>query len=153
MNKQNTTQNLSFLVSIEKIIRSIPIMYIIFRSIVRFTNYFENDFFYLKKIFKNQKINIIDVGASDGISTLFFLRNLNPKKIYCYEPQKIFFQKLIASFVQLAKSESHFHPKKKEFVVFQGRSSWFDVQKNTPAMGIEFHTHSRRHYKIRNIEL
>jgi len=94
MNKQNTTQNHSFFVSIEKIIRSIPIIYIIFRSIVRFTNYFENDFFYLKKIFKNQKINIIDVGASDGISALFFLRNLNPKKIYCYEPQKVFFQKL-----------------------------------------------------------
>ena len=94
MNKQNTTQNHSFFVSIEKIIRSIPIIYIIFRSIVRFTNYFESDFFYLKKIFKNQKINIIDIGASDGISALFFLRNLNPKKIYCYEPQKVFFQKL-----------------------------------------------------------
>ena len=94
MNKQNTTQNLSFLVAIEKIVRSIPIIYIIFRSIVRFTNYFENDFFYLKKIFKNKKINIIDVGASDGISALFFIRNLNPYKIYCYEPQKVFLQKL-----------------------------------------------------------
>ena len=94
MNRQNTTQNHIFLIIIEKIIRSIPIIYILFRSIVRFTNYFENDFFYLKKIFKNQKINIIDVGASDGISALFFMRNLNPKKIYCYEPQKIFFKKL-----------------------------------------------------------
>ena len=95
MIKQNTTQNLSFYILIEKSIRLIPIIYIIFRSLVRFTNYFENDFFYLKKIFKNKKINIIDVGASDGISALFFLRNLNPNKIYCYEPQMIFFKKLI----------------------------------------------------------
>ena len=53
MIKQNTTQNLSFYILIEKSIRLIPIIYIIFRSLVRFTNYFENDFFYLKKIFKN----------------------------------------------------------------------------------------------------
>ena len=95
MLKQNTTQNLSFYIIIEKTIRLIPIIYIIFRSLVRFTNYFENDFFYLKNIFKNKKINIIDVGASDGISALFFLRNLNPNKIYCYEPQIIYFKKLI----------------------------------------------------------
>ena len=95
MLKQNTTQNLSFYIIIEKTIRLLPIIYIIFRSLVRFTNYFENDFFYLKNIFKNKKINIIDVGASDGISALFFLRNLNPNKIYCYEPQIIYFKKLI----------------------------------------------------------
>ena len=95
MAKQNTTQNSNFFVSIEKTIRLIPHIYIIFRSLVRFTNYFENDFFYLKKIFNNKKINIIDVGASDGISALFFIRNLNPEKIYCYEPQKVFFEKLI----------------------------------------------------------
>ena len=94
MTKQNTTQNSGFFVTIEKTIRLIPHIYIIFRSLVRFTNYFENDFFYLKEIFKDKKINIIDVGASDGISALFFLRNLNPKKIFCYEPQKVFFKKL-----------------------------------------------------------
>ena len=95
MDKQNTTQNHFFLIIIEKTIRKIPIIYFIFRFFVKFTNYFENDFFYLKKIFKNKKINIIDIGASDGISALFFLRNLNPKNIYCYEPQKIFIKKLI----------------------------------------------------------
>ena len=93
--KQNTTQNNLFLIFIEKLIRKIPIIYFLFRSLVRFTNYFENDFFYLKKIFKQKKINIIDVGASDGISALFFLRNLNPKKIYCFEPQKTFVNKLL----------------------------------------------------------
>jgi FkbM family methyltransferase len=93
MKKQNTTQSGIF-IWVEKAIRAIPIIYLFFRSIVRFTNYFESDFFYLKRIFKNQKINIIDVGASDGISALFFLKNLNPNMIYCYEPQKIFYRKL-----------------------------------------------------------
>ena len=93
MNKQNTTQSGS-LKWIEKLIRMIPLIYFFFRSLVRHTGYFESDFFYLKKIFKDRKINIIDVGASDGISALFFLRNLNPKKIICYEPQKIFLQNL-----------------------------------------------------------
>ena len=74
MIKQNTT-NSGFFGKIETIIRIIPHIYIIFRMLVRFTTYFEEDFFYLKKIFKNKKINIIDVGASDGISAQFFLRN------------------------------------------------------------------------------
>ena len=79
----------------EKLIRVIPHVYLIFRPLIKFTNFFEEDFFYLKNIFKNKKINIIDIGASDGISALFFIRNLRPKKIYCYEPQKIFYKKLI----------------------------------------------------------
>jgi len=89
MTKQNTTQTGMFSV-IERIIRMIPIIYYFFRSVVLFTGYFESDFFYLKNIFKNKKINIIDVGASDGISALFFFRNLNTNKIYCFETQKIF---------------------------------------------------------------
>jgi|TARA_B100000795_G_scaffold264640_1_gene245366 FkbM family methyltransferase len=94
MTKQNTT-NSGFFGKIEKLIRVIPHIYIIFRHLVRFTNYFEEDFFYLKEIFKNKKINIIDVGASDGISAQFFLKNLNCNKIFCYEPQKVFFLKLL----------------------------------------------------------
>ena len=94
MTKQNTT-NSGFFGKIETIIRIIPHIYIIFRMLVRFTNYFEEDFFCLKSIFRNKKINIIDVGASDGISAQFFLRNLNCNKIYCYEPQKVFFLKLL----------------------------------------------------------
>jgi len=95
MKKQNTTQNFGFYIFLEKTIRLIPIVYVIFRYLVKYTNYFVDDFFYLKEIFQNKKINIIDVGASDGISALFFLRNLNPKKIFCYEPQKIFYKKLL----------------------------------------------------------
>ncbi len=95
MKKQNTTQNFGLFIFLEKIIRLIPIIYIFFRYLIKYTNYFEDDFFYLKKIFNNKKINIIDIGASDGISALFFLRNLNPKKIFCYEPQKIFYRMLL----------------------------------------------------------
>mgnify|MGYP001430667643 CR=1 FL=1 len=91
--KQNTT-HAGFIGRIEKVIRSIPHIYILFRYLVTFTNFFEEDFYYLKKIFKNKKINIIDVGASDGISANFFIKNLNCNKIYCYEPQKYFFEKL-----------------------------------------------------------
>ena len=94
MIKKNTA-NSGLLGFIEKLIRIIPHVYLIFRPLIKFTNFFEEDFFYLKNIFKNKKINIIDIGASDGISALFFIRNLQPKKIYCYEPQKIFYKKLV----------------------------------------------------------
>ena len=51
--KQNTT-NEGFLGLIEKIIRLIPHVYI-FRWLVKYTNYFESDFHYLKQIFKTKK--------------------------------------------------------------------------------------------------
>tara|TARA_B100000965_G_scaffold277355_1_gene235155 strand:- start:261 stop:1010 length:750 start_codon:yes stop_codon:yes gene_type:complete len=94
MIKKNTA-NSGLLGVFEKLIRVIPHIYLIFRPIIKFTGFFEEDFFYLKKIFYNKKINIIDIGASDGISALFFIRNLNPRKIYCYEPQKYFYKKLL----------------------------------------------------------
>ena len=94
MIKQNTT-NRGFFGFIEKLVRLFPIIYSIARSLIKYTNYFEEDFFILKKIFNNKKINIIDVGASDGISVLFFMRNLNVNLIYCYEPQKILFKELL----------------------------------------------------------
>ena len=93
---KNNTANSGLLGFIEKLLRIIPHVYLIFRPLIKFTNFFEEDFFYLKNIFKNKKINIIDIGASDGISALFFIRNLQPKKIYCYEPQKFFYNKLIS---------------------------------------------------------
>ena len=34
----------------------------------------------------NKKVNIIDVGASDGIATKFFYNNLNTGTIFCVEP-------------------------------------------------------------------
>jgi len=93
MIKKNTA-NSGLLGFFEKLIRVIPHIYLIFRPLIKFTNFFEEDFNILKNIFKNKKINIIDIGASDGISALFFIRNLNTNNIYCYEPQKEFYNKL-----------------------------------------------------------
>ena len=89
MIKQNTTHR-GLLGIVEKIIRYIPIIYFFFRKLVKYTSYFEYDFYYLNKIFHNKKINIIDVGASDGIASKFFINNLNVNKIFCVEPQSIF---------------------------------------------------------------
>ena len=71
---------------IESFIRSNIYLYIIFRNLSKFFSIFENDFNYLILFFKNKRINIIDIGASDGISVKFFIKKLNVKKIYCYEP-------------------------------------------------------------------
>lgn len=72
----------------EKIVRAHPFLYIIVRKLIRFTNIFEKDFDGLKKIFFKKKINIIDVGASDGISIKFFFNNFNVNKIACFEPNR-----------------------------------------------------------------
>ena len=63
-------------------------IYILARSLIRFTNIFEKDFDGCKKILFKKKINIIDVGASDGISIKYFLNNLYVNKIICFEPHK-----------------------------------------------------------------
>ncbi len=91
---KNNTANSGLLGFIEKLIRTVPLIYVIFRPLIKFTNFFEEDFHCLKSIFKNKKINIIDIGASDGISALFFIKNLNPSNIFCYEPNKNFYKKL-----------------------------------------------------------
>ncbi len=76
---------------LEKIVRAHPAVYIIFRKLIKFTNIFEKDFDGLKILNINkEKINIIDVGASDGIASKFFNNNLIVGKIYCYEPNEYF---------------------------------------------------------------
>ena len=80
--------NYGILGFLEKIVRSHPLLYIIIRKLIRFTNIFERDFDGLKQIFFDEKINIIDVGASDGISIKYFLNNFNVNKIACFEPNR-----------------------------------------------------------------
>ena len=70
----------------EKIIRSHPLIYFLSRSLVRFTNIFEQDFDGVRILNLNDKVNIIDIGASDGIASKFFNKNLNIGSIICYEP-------------------------------------------------------------------
>ena len=70
----------------EKIIRSHPLIYFLSRSLIRFTNIFEQDFDGVRILNLNDKVNIIDIGASDGIASKFFNKNLNIGSIICYEP-------------------------------------------------------------------
>ena len=88
--ERSVTQK-GFLYYIEYLIRSVPIFYIIVRKLIRFTNIFEEDAYGVKILnYKKNKINIIDVGASDGIATKFFIKNLNVKKVFCFEPNMEF---------------------------------------------------------------
>jgi len=88
---------------IEYFIRSVPIFYIIARKIVRFTDIFEEDAKGVKLLnFNNKKINIIDIGASDGIATKFFIKNLDVKKVYCFEPN-IHYCKIMKKKFKLSK--------------------------------------------------
>ena len=72
----------------EKIIRSHPLVYFLFRYLIRFTNIFEDDAHGVSYLRFNKKINIIDVGASDGIASKFFIKKLKVANILCFEPNK-----------------------------------------------------------------
>ena len=88
MRKSKTSKGLFSI--LEKIIRSHPAIYLIVRNLIKYTNIFEKDFDGLKFLnYDKSKLNIIDVGASDGIASKFFNKNLNTGTIYCYEPSKI----------------------------------------------------------------
>ncbi len=89
LNKESKTQN-GLLYSIEKIIRYHPLLYLIARSLIRFTNIFEIDFEGIKLVNLKKNMTILDIGASDGIASKFFLNNLSVKRIYCFEPDKTF---------------------------------------------------------------
>ncbi|MDB4845790.1 FkbM family methyltransferase [Candidatus Pelagibacter sp.] len=77
-----------FITFFEKIARSHPLIYIFLRSIIRFTNIFEKDFNGVKLLNFENKVNLIDVGASDGIATKFLKNNLKCNKILCFEPDQ-----------------------------------------------------------------
>jgi FkbM family methyltransferase len=71
----------------ERIIRSHPLIYLIIRNFIRYTNIFEDDAKGVKFIkFNKSKINLIDIGASDGVSINYFKKNLNINKCFCFEP-------------------------------------------------------------------
>ena len=75
MQKSKTQKGL--LGIIEKIIRRNVILYYFVRNIVIYFNIFEDDFKILKEYYYKKPINIIDIGASDGIATNFFLKKFN----------------------------------------------------------------------------
>ena len=87
-NQQRSKTNSGFIDFLENIIRRHPLVYFFARSIVRYTNIFEEDANGIKYLNFKNPLNIIDVGASDGIATNFFIKNLNLNKVICYEPNK-----------------------------------------------------------------
>ena len=80
--------NSGFLYFLEKIVRSHPLLYFVVRYFIRYTNIFEEDANGVTFLNLNKKVNIIDVGASDGISSKFFNKKLKISKIICFEPNK-----------------------------------------------------------------
>ena len=80
--------NTGFLYFLEKIVRSHPLLYFFVRQFIRYTNIFEEDAIGVVFLNLDKKVNIIDVGASDGIASKFFNRKLKINKIICFEPNK-----------------------------------------------------------------
>ena len=66
--------NSGFLYFLEKIVRSHPLLYFVVRYFIRYTNIFEEDANGVSFLNLEKKVNIIDVGASDGIASKFFCR-------------------------------------------------------------------------------
>ena len=86
MKKSKTNSGILFF--LENIVRSHPLLYFVTRSLIRYTNIFEEDANGVIFLNLNKEVNIIDVGASDGIASKFFNRKLKVKKIICFEPHK-----------------------------------------------------------------
>ena len=86
--KISKTASSGFFKFLERIIRSHPLVYFLFRYLIKYTNIFEDDAYGVSHLKFDKKINIIDVGASDGIATKFFLKKLKVANILCFEPNK-----------------------------------------------------------------
>ena len=97
--KISKTTSSGFFKFLEKIIRSHPLVYFIFRYLIKYTNVFEEDAHGVSYLKFDKKINIIDVGASDGIASKFFLKKLNVANILCFEPN--------SSYVKILKKMSN----------------------------------------------
>ena len=115
-----------FLSFFEKIIRAHPLVYIFIRSIVRFTNIFEKDFDGVRLLSLKKKVNIIDVGASDGVAAKYFNNNLDTGTIFCFEPnphyynllKKINFRNVIVKPFAIGTNNTYryaYHPRYKFF--------------------------------------
>ena len=81
---------------LERLSRSHPYIYYFARKIAFHLNIFEREFDGVKKIkFTQKKINLIDVGASDGIA-IKYINKLKPLNyIYAFEPNKLYYKQLI----------------------------------------------------------
>ena len=129
MKMRISSTHIGLLGFLEKIIRAHPLIYIFFRTFVRFTNIFEKDFDGLKKIKFSKNINIIDVGASDGIASKFFLNNLNVNKIICYEPYQTYV-KILKQNKKLIVKPFAIGEKNKKIKIYYPRYKFFKFEYN-----------------------
>lgn len=83
-----------FLFFLERIARSHPLIYIFSRFLAKKLNIFEKEFDGLSKIFFKNKVNLLDIGASDGVSINFFNSKLNLGKVIAVEPTNDYTKKL-----------------------------------------------------------
>jgi FkbM family methyltransferase len=79
---------------LERIARSHPLIYLLIRYLANIFIIFEDDFNGVKLLKFNKKINLIDVGASDGIAIKFISKIIDINNVFAFEPNKIYFQKL-----------------------------------------------------------
>ena len=79
-----------FLFILERIARSHPLVYLLIRYLANIFIIFEDDFNGVKLLKFNKKINLIDVGASDGIAIKFISKIIDINNVYAFEPNKIF---------------------------------------------------------------
>tara|TARA_B100000242_G_C43049196_1_gene490035 strand:- start:2246 stop:3049 length:804 start_codon:yes stop_codon:yes gene_type:complete len=78
----------------ERIARSHPIFYIIARYFASKLNIFESEYNGLSKLKFTKKVNLLDIGASNGISIKFFKSKLNLGKIFAVEPNEYYCEAL-----------------------------------------------------------
>ena len=81
---------------IERLSRSHPYLYYIARKVAFHLNIFKKEFDGVSKInFSKKKINLLDIGSSDGIA-IKYINKIKPLKIiYAFEPNKLYFNQLV----------------------------------------------------------
>tara|TARA_A100001015_G_scaffold202119_1_gene225714 strand:+ start:839 stop:1204 length:366 start_codon:yes stop_codon:yes gene_type:complete len=82
---------MSFIFNFENLSRKFLICYFLLRYI--FITIFRGKLYEkqangFKQLKKRNKLNILDIGANDGLSTSFFINAFNDSKIYIFEPLK-----------------------------------------------------------------
>jgi FkbM family methyltransferase len=93
--KADITQT-GVLAYIERLSRSHPYIYMFARKVAFYFNIFEKEFDGVKKIkFSNNKINLLYIGASDGIAIKYINKFKTLNNIYAFEPNIFYFKKLL----------------------------------------------------------
>ncbi|MDC1200505.1 FkbM family methyltransferase [Pelagibacteraceae bacterium] len=77
-----------FLFFFERLARSHPLIYIFVRYLAYVFCIFEDEFQGIKHLGFKKEINLIDIGASDGIAIKYISKLIKINKVYIFEPHK-----------------------------------------------------------------